>query len=94
MKNKARLILNLVARFLARRWVLLSPKDPLLFSERYGYRRPVLKLRGWRIVPSVEIGSRDMVQLTIYLNGRIRKTVAIIALIIALAAIIIHLWRG
>lgn len=56
--NKARLIWHLVMHFFTRRWVLLSPKDPVLFSERYGYRKPVLKLGRWRIIAAVEMGDR------------------------------------
>jgi len=34
---------------LGRAWFLLrAPWDPPLFSERYGYLRPRIKLGGWR----------------------------------------------
>jgi hypothetical protein len=39
--------------------VLLSPEDPVLFSERNGYRKPVLKLGGWRIIAAVELGDYE-----------------------------------
>lgn len=33
-----------------KRFVLLSPRDPVLFSERNGYRKVVFRLFGWRII--------------------------------------------
>ncbi len=35
-------------RFYKYHFMLKSPKERALFSERYGYTKPVLKLFGWR----------------------------------------------
>lgn len=31
-------------------YVLLTPKDPKLFSERHGWRKPLIELFGYRLV--------------------------------------------
>lgn len=33
-----------------KRLVLLSPRDPVLFSERCGYRKVIFSLFGWRLI--------------------------------------------
>lgn len=40
--------------WLTRQYVLLSPRDPVLFSERNGYRRRLFGLMGWRILEAYQ----------------------------------------
>jgi hypothetical protein len=30
--------------------VLKSPRNKPLFSERYGYRKPIIRIAGWRVL--------------------------------------------
>jgi hypothetical protein len=39
---------------------LLGPRDPQFFSERYGYRRPIVRVGSWRVFvgPPIALDAR------------------------------------
>ena len=54
IRDVYRRCLQRLVRLFRRRFVLLRPADPVLFSERNGYRKSVLRVGGWRIVPAYD----------------------------------------